>query len=348
MFRRLSFLFLPLSALWLATACTSSADEPQAGSNEMVFTTEGLSRTSVTGNSNLYNYPFAVYGDMIHAVRQPDSKLILTHNNTEVRYDAQSGVWTYDETQFWFPGFQYSFVAIHPANPLHLSNSQYQNNQLKFTYTQPDNFRKAQDILFATHRRTYTSGKTDPVGFTFSHLLSCMNIQVLFNTPIYGVDSLKVKRITLKNISKKGTWAVTPAPLIGSYMTSDYDFESGSYSGWKILDNADLELDFTDNPARGVTIPNDNKHYQLFSNADALLLLPNPEPGTELIFEYTIFENYGTTSRDVTHSVIIPSAWQAGNNYQLSLDVINHTVNIKCTVEKWHDFPAFEIDVPRK
>ncbi len=350
-FRRLIYLIIAPVALWMLTACQSDVDEPEVGENAMIFTPEIASRAALISQNNLTGSPFAVFGDMLPISDTDNSHLVKIHNATEVRYDGSQ--WTYDETSFWIPGYQHSFIALYPANAPGYSDMTYADSQVKFTYSYPlDDYRRASDLLIASHRRNYYEGATtSPVTFRFGHILSNYNIRVSYVDPSITADKMVVTGVTFKDIPTKATFAVTPAPLAGgSSMTSDYVYDSSTMDAWTVDARGDLEIKFTGDDVREIS--KDGEKYPLFTDSDALMLLPNkasdqktPVP-TQMILYYTTFETPEGQPR--TAEITIPDGWSSGRNYTLSLTINKGAVKFSIEVTDWQPGSSTSTTVPRK
>ncbi len=330
-------------------ACSSSQEpQEQSSSSAMKFSVELGSRAVITSNDNITAYPFAVYGDMIsNDGTTSESSPITIHDATKVSYNSQTKQWGYDKTQYWFPGFQYSFVAVqpHPDNAKWLSSFLYSKDRLKFTYTQPSDYKSAPDLLISAHRRDYAGGDADPVRFRFDHILTNVNVLVAYKGFSSGPSSITINELTFNNIPVKSTYSIMPAPLTGdSKMTSDWVNGEGSVDGWTVDRWGSTNIKFRSDAPRIVQANKDA--LQLFSNSDVLLLLPNPyDPDfpSELELNYTT--NTGQTE---TVSAIIPRGWSPGSNLTLSMEINNGLVQFSVSVEPWKDGSSTNPTVPRK
>ncbi len=325
-----------------AALCVSCESEPaKAGSEAMRFAVSDVTRASLTDGSNITKAPFAVFGDMqLHG----SSLLTVIHNGTVVRYDGRE--WTYSDTQYWFPQHEHSFVAIQPADSRWASDFEYLNNNLNFTYTQPSDYKLASDLLIAVHRRDYEEGATDHVGFNFAHILTNINVLLTYKGDnIVAPKNLRINGLTFKNIPVESTYSITPAPLTeGSKMTSDWVNDEGSLKGWTVNKRGNLQIEFSDEDPKIVEI-NSGK-LRLFSDSDALLLLPNPidhDATSELEIKYT-----KSTGEEETVSAVIPTGWNPGSTINLSLDIVNGMVQFSVSVEPWKKGSENNSTVPRK
>ncbi len=337
--------FLPLLLLGMLSACDSQDPQEQTGSSAMKFNVALNTRAEVMTSGHITAYPFAVFSDMISIDRTPESQYISIHDATVVRWNTSDRKWSYDNLQYWFPGFQYSFVALYPAGLSYLSDIQYSNNQLKFTYNQPADYHDASDLLISTHRRDYPGGDATPVNFGFSHILTNMNVEVTYNGSSSGPSSITIDELTFRNIPTKSTYAIKPAPLTAnSTMTSDWVNDDNSQKGWTLNERGSLNITFPEDAPRIVEA---NKgSFKLFSGNDALFLLPNildPENQPELVMIYTT-----STGEKETVSAIIPTGWDPASSITLGLKLDNGLVQFSVTVNDWLPKEPVNTTVPRK
>ncbi len=327
-------------------ACDSREPKAQPGAtSSMEFNVELKSRTGVTGNDNLTAYPFAVYSDMTNLDPATESAFIPVMDATRVSYDSSSDQWGYDDTQYWFPGFQYSFVACHPADNQYVTEVEYASNKLEFTYTQPTDYKSASDLLIATHRRDYAGGTASPVSFSFSHILTNVNMLVSYKGSSSGPTSITIDDITFKNIPLEAKYSIEPAPVTGlSNMTSDWVHGEGSLQGWNITNKGNLTIKFPSDAPR--TIQANTEGSLLFSSSDALLLLPNPDdPDLQVQLELNYTTNRGEKE---TVKALVPKGWNPGASVTLALRIANGLVQFSVSIEDWKDGSTTTTTVPRK
>lgn len=332
----------------LMASCGSSEPTEPADRSAVRFDNEALSRTTLTTSDNLTDRPFAVYADMQRIDSPDDDKFVTVCDGLEVRYDASEKEWTYDDTRYWFPQFQYSFIAMHPANASGVTNPKISNNQLKFKYRQPSDYKRADDILLAVHRRNYTGGPTYPVRFRFEHLLSNIDVSVTYTDPDSEAAAIQVQDITIYDIPTQAEYAVTPAQLSpNAQMTSDYAVNPESIDGWNITNYGTVKTKFV-STNKAATIPNDNTPHSLFSAGDALLLLPNPEEETEMEISYAVVDAKGNAGPIQTETAVIPNGWLPGRRYLLSMLIVKGIVQFTVDVTEWEYTDPIETIVPRK
>ncbi len=329
----------------LIASCDSSEPVGPTSDTAMEFDVAAISRSSETTSDNITALPFVVYSDMKRLSSTSDNDFIKVHDATEVKYNAQSKKWSYDNTQYWFPDFQYSFVALHPLDATGITERAYQNNRLKLNYTQPKDYSSASDILVSAHRRNCEEGEKDAVSFNFAHILTNMQILISYKGPSSGPTSIKVDNLILKEVPVKSLYSIQPAPLTGdSKMTYDWVYSEDSQKGWTVESRGSVEISFPSAAPREIQA--NQGAFPLFTNGDALLLLPNPaDPDSEAGLEL----NY-TTNTGETESVYAPlpaKGWEPGTKITLSMVIGASAVQMSYTVEDWKEGTTTNTTVPR-
>ncbi|MDE6283636.1 MAG: fimbrillin family protein [Muribaculaceae bacterium] len=338
MYLKLRYIIILIALCGLMTSCTSDTTaEPDAGAEvEVTFVTADPSRAVALSGINTEGSTFAIYGDMKF---MNSDRPVNVFGGNAVTY--RSGKWTYEDTQYWFPQHEHSFIAMHPAGATGLSETEYSNSQLSFTYTLPDNFEDARDLLVATHRRMYSgmSSSANPVMLRFWHIMSRINFMMNCYEP---ADKISVS-IELQGVNKTGTFSIIPAPLSsGGEQTNDYIF-----SWTDLLNNGTFSIDVTDID----TNEEGEAGTSLFPDNNALFMIPQPD-NKDIIMKITC-TLYDADAEPVDQfgSEMPIAGWKAGKMYTYSLTVqpsikdiyIDH-VNVK----EWKSGSDNNIDVPRK
>ncbi|MDE6304584.1 MAG: fimbrillin family protein [Paramuribaculum sp.] len=311
---------------------------------ELLFATSGLTRASVTADINTKGSRFAVCGDMKNVVSENSgNKPTVIFYNTEVEYDGSS--WSYGDTRYWLPKYEYSFVAIYPTSVLSgaADDLQYSNSTLSSTYTIPVsdgekiNTHELVDIIAATHRRGHTDNSATPVNLKFFHIMSRIN----FLLSLTGtVDKVRVTEIELEGVNKTGTFAVTPATLTAGSRTDDYTLSWTDISG---MSNLVAEID---------TDVNNGDTQPLFPDDNAMFMIPQPE-NKEIIMKITYIYDHGEEQLQQTMVAQTPiGGWEAGKmySYSLALDIVDEEVNMSfdVNVTDWKEGASNDVSVPRK
>lgn len=337
-YTKINHIIIPLvSCLILCiTSCTSD-QEPDTMMAELKFALqEDTSRSVATNNTNFKSQAFTVFGDMTFIGDSPTSSTNLIFDGETVSYDDSKGEWTYGGVQYWFPRFEYSFIAIHPGSTSSLT---YSDATVTLTsYTLPDNYDDTTDIMAATHRRKYQeyTSSPAPVSLGFFHILSRVNFQVKNDG---AADRIKVTQIKLEGVNKTGTFTIAPAPLLpGSGQSDDY------VSSWTGISNPG-----TINANNiSVEIPEDEER-PLFPDNNALLVIPQPDNhGVIMSITYTRYDE-GNDDETLTLTAETPiGGWEYGKVYTYSFSISEITTDIYLTVnvKPWQTPTATGINVP--
>ncbi|MDE6647184.1 MAG: fimbrillin family protein [Prevotella sp.] len=327
---KLKYIFLTfLVCVLCLTSCSSDSDSqaPDAGPlAELKFDLQGISRASVTNNDNFKLQSFKVFGDM-KSSSSPGN--IVVFNGDEVKYNSSTNGWEYSNTQYWFPNYEYSFVAVHPATLL--STPQYSDSRLSFTYTLPSDNNNATDILIATHRRecgNYQQGTTEPVRFKFSHILSLINIALSLDDNLMGKDEFfQFRKLEFSGVKTKAQYDILPAPRLSNSQTDDMVVNESSQE----------EGNLTIGLETPVKVENNGTGVSFFDDDAALIMLPQTFAATsnaQLVLTYTV--NGDTTEKQVA----IPLrgiTWEPGKSYIYKFIIDKSGLKLdKCEINPWN------------
>lgn len=327
----LHIIFL-INALWLLSSCSSqdpSEDDLGKGA-EVTFSVADQSRTAMVSDLEYPGSCFAIFGDMKMIYK--DNKLkddapTTIFNNIPVTYrkEPEAG-WFYDNTQYWFPSHEHSFVAIHPYGAVAAT---YGNSTLSVTYTLPEDFSKTADILAATYRKMYNSNyipgdPVSPVPLHFFHTMS----RIKFNLKNDGAANfVRVNEMQFKGIYKTGTLTITPKSLSsGTVETGDCSLSWDGISNNGVL-SAKIDVEIAENGTK-----------QLFPDDNALLVIPQPDNhGVIVSITYTLIEK-DVEDRQMTLTAEAPiGGWEYGKEYTYSaeIDEITKEISLKVSVKAW-------------
>ena len=329
MYPRVQHIILLFAACFLMLSCGSTGEDIAEGS-EMTFVVSDVSRASVTTGMNQEGSKFAIYGDMKSSGKSPKTVF------DEVVVSYSNGKWGYDDPQYWFPNFEYSFIALHPMGVSGVSDVQYSESQLSFKYTLPGNFASTNDLMVATHRRmiepTY---ENTPIALKFSHILTRVDFVVKNDM---AADFVRVKGIKLEGINSSGSFSILPASIISGGRTDDYS------SSWTdISDKVDLNAEIL------VDIP-ENKTGSLFPDNNALFMIPQPDNKAVMMeISYELWDD-GKKFEEYTVRAQAPiGGWEQGKIYTYAITVVEISKEIYVTdvsVKDWQSQKTSEIPVP--
>lgn len=332
---KLIYIYFLFIATCLASSCSADmpGDEVVNRGAELSFEASELTRAAVTTALD----KFSVYGEM----QFKDNAPTVIFDKTEVVFDPDSEKWNYaGPTQYWFPQHLHSFVALTPVSAFEPdSGPRYSDSKLSFTYTLPDDFKAADDLMVATHRRMYKDDRPSssvlPVRFGFFHILSRIDFSVKNDK---ASEVLRVTQIKLKGINKTGTFTVTPAALpAGREQTDDYDSSWTGISDEGAL-TANILVDIRENET-GSLFPADN----------ALLMIPQPE-NKDIIMEIT-YEQWDEGEKFEEHTLAAATpigGWEGGKmyTYAISIEEMTKDIYVTVSVKDWQTPNPTGITVP--
>lgn len=312
--------FIAILATCPLASCSHDTPDNECLSTgaEMVFDVVDGSRASAISSFN----EFILYGDMKFMDHEPT----VVFDKTNVEY--KGGKWSYANAQYWFPKHEHSFIAMNPVDATGISGMGYSGSQLSFTYTIPENFESAHDLMMATHRRKMPednpSYSADPVRLKFFHILSRIDFKVKNDK---AADYVKVTQIKLIGVNKTSSFSIIPAPLSsGSGQTDDY------ISSWTGISNkgtltANIDVNITEDET-GFLFPDDN----------ALFMIPQPD-NNDVVMEIT-YEQWDDGAKFEEHTLTATApigGWESGKVYTYSLAVseTSQETYLTVSVKNW-------------
>lgn len=333
---KLKYIIILIALCGLMPSCVSDTPAEPDAVAEVTFVAADLSRAVAHSSLSTEGSSFVIYGDMKY---MNSDHLINVFDGNAVTYS--NGKWTYKNTQYWFPKHEHSFVAAYPAEAKGRSDAEYADSRLSFTYTLPEAYGEASDLMVATHRRQYqydentSSSSSLPVNLKFQHIMSRINFKVTNNK---AADIVRVTEIKLEGVNRTGSFTVIPAPLLpGSRQTDDCDF---AWSG--ISNKADISA------AIRVDIP-ENESRELFPDGNALFMVPQPDNNSVMmLITYTLIDA-GAADEQFTLSAQAPiGGWEQGKiyTYELSVSEITKEIELTVSVKPWHPEKNTGITVP--
>lgn len=194
-------IFIAVLAVAALASCskeqTVNVNKGEAISFENAFVENATRATDLT-TTNLQD--FGVYGTVAKG-----GNTALIFDNTKVYKSGNKFI--YDTPQYWIAAANYTFTAIAPYTAAKWS---YKPETTTLSF---DNEAAAaeQDVLFAYAAKTtedvLTAQNTQPVAFTFKHILSKIAFK-FENTFADGNTTLSIYNVKINNTAKNGTMAI--------------------------------------------------------------------------------------------------------------------------------------------
>ncbi len=219
-------------------------------------------------------------------------------------YDDVSGIWGYDDIEYWLPGATYYFKALYPTNAGIIDNS---TSTQSLTISNFDVTSQTDLLVAETEAIVVDASIGSPTGgsvvnLTFQHLLANVVIKALseINTPI------SVERIELRDIS----------------VGADYNGRSWNSSTPKgtygINSNMQLTKATSDTDFKDIT-------------NGGLLVIPEQINGTQKLYVKTSFKEY-----EIAFPTIY--SWNSGQRYTYTLVIKQENIEFnEPKVEIWDE-----------
>lgn len=177
---------------------------------------------------------------------------IMLLENELVKRDNLDTDWTYDNTCYWVANRIFHFFAVWPYSGENSSVTNVSSVEGAGAYGYSVTFETPeaadQDLLTAQATvKAETNDISDPVGLNFQHELTNVNLKIWSNGAPENVnDKIKVKQVTISNVTKQGTLNTTISGsswnLSSTKMsfTKEYDGDGITVSQAKIV-NGEFE-----------------------------------------------------------------------------------------------------------
>ena len=266
-----------------------------------------------------------------------DSYVMLLENELVSRTDT-STPWTYEHTRYWVSDRVYHFFAVWPYSGDNSSvtnvSSVVGNGAYSYSVTFDTPATADQELLTAKSMVRTVTGVEFPesIGFDFQHELTNVNFKIWSNKE--DNDIVKVKEVTISNITKTGTLNTTLSGSSWNYssskmsVTKQYDGDGVPISQAQIIDG---KISYTENnPA----IP----------FGEGLLLIPHKITESNPVIVTVIYALYNSDDdswEEKKLQALLPEyTWPAGQKLTYNLILSGEkTITeflINAVVEDWY------------
>ena len=237
---------MAVAAMFNLCACSIELnDDPEVNpdSEKAIVFDNSLTRALVNSADELLS--MGVFAQRNYVAGSNDYIQIL--NNEKVYRATKDEAWTYDNTRYWARNSDYHFFAVWPYSEEDNSilSKVAGDDPLGYsvTFETPEN--ADQELLTAKTSVTTKSGEKLPesVVLNFQHDLSNIHLKVWSNgAPDNVQDKIKVKQVTIRNVTKKATLNTTIDGSSWSHsstktgFTKTYDGDGITVSQAQIID----------------------------------------------------------------------------------------------------------------
>ena len=283
------------------------------------------------------------------------NSFIMLLENEHVSRTSPSADWTYKHTRYWVADRVFHFFAVWPyskdeGKPYSVAGDGAYGYSVPFVT--PD--AADQELLTAKATVKTKTGNEFPesVGLGFKHELTNVNLKIWSNGALDNVrDIIKVKSVTLSNVTKTGTLSTTAAAESGSSwslssekmsFTKQYDGDGITVSQAQIINGELVPNEVSaNNPSKDNPGVPFNKEDQ-----EGLLLIPHTIPSGGSVIVTVIYDLQRPIDQELNEweekklQVFLPEGtWPAGKKLTYNLIISGERTitefEINTVVEDW-------------
>ena len=274
-----------------------------------------------------------------------DNYIMLLENEHVSREDIASP-WTYEHTRYWIADRVYHFFAVWPysGDKSYVTNVKSVAGDGAYGYTVTFETPEAADQELLTAKETVKtkSGEAFPesVGLGFKHELTNVNLKIWSNgAPESVQDNVKVKEVTLSNVTKKGTLNATIDSSSWTYSSDKMSFTKEYENGITVSQAQIIDGKLVQNE---VSANNPSKDNPGIPFGEGLLLIPHTLTSSDPVLVTVIYElQDGDSWEEKKLQTFLPEGtWPAGKkltyNLVLSGEKTITEFQINTVVEDWY------------
>ena len=306
-------LFVALAAVGL-TACVQNEELAISKSNAITFDNVYVGNATKAAIDGSYT---SAKGNLDHfnvwaTISNTNGTANIFENEAVTKNNA--GVWSYavENTQYWIPGNNYSFVGVVDGDV------EVDANACNMPLTIATSLSNQKDVLYATQSRSYNGETVTPVHFDFEHLLAKVKFTAKNTvTTQYSELYYTVESIVITNADNEAVYSIANGTWTPS---STYTAEFGAVT--------------TSNDA-GATASNLAYGQNAESNYE-LLVLPQQNKSLNIKVNYTLHKDdwYQTYEKEMTAANLNIEKGRA-YNFVLALGNPGASIDFTAEVEDW-------------
>ena len=271
---------------------------------------------------------------------------IMILDNEHVTRTSPSEPWTYENTRYWVTDRVYHFFGVWPYSgdadsPVTNVSSVAGDGAYAYSVTFDTPQTADQELLTAKAKAKTITGRQFPesVGFNFQHELSNIHFKIWSNGAPENVnDKIRVKKVIVSNLTKKGTLNTTIS-------SSSWSHSSNKMSITKDYEEPGIEVSQAQ-IKNGQLVPNNESNPGIPFGDEGLLLIPHTITSNNPIVVKVIYDLQRPIDQDgdewetKTLQALLPEgSWPAGKkvtyNMILSGERTITEFQINTVVEDW-------------
>ena len=282
-----------------------------------------------------------------------NSYTMLLNNEHVSRTDSDDATpWTYEHTRYWVADRVFHFFAVWPYSGENSSVTNVSSVAGDGAYGYSVTFEtpEAADQELLTAKATYKTKTGQPfpeaVDFDFQHELTNVNLKIWSNgADDNKEDKIRVKSVTISNVTKKGTLNTTLSGSSWNYssdkmsVTKEYDGDGTTVSQAQIIDGKLVPNAISENN------PHNDRPGIPFENG--LLLIPHKITNNSSVIVTVIYDLQRPIDaednlwEEKTLQVMLPEGtWPAGKKLTYNLVISGERTitefQINAVVEDWN------------
>ena len=337
---------LGIGFMAVLAGCASTSEEPESPTarQAMRFGVKIDESRAIVSNATLNadGASFSVWSTFSrNDEEQSVAPLLLFDGETVTR---SGGTWSYANTQYWFPKFDYQFQAIYPAG-MEGVNTSFDTNtgnlSLKnFDTTKGTDLMAAATTVSAAETEKYENPDVTPapVNMEFKHLLSRITFSGHSDENLHGTGRKLI---------------VTEVKVGGFRTTGDVELSTnadGIQSATWTLSEPDENSVVTLTPTDGIELSYEGT--DLFTGDNAILVAPQSIPANayiEITYKYNLEAEYIHKAK-ANLRVSGLTRWEAGKSYRYPFTFNDAVFFDLPTVDPWSSSPingrpGFNVDI---
>ena len=357
--KKIFILIMAVAAMFNLCACSKELnDDPEVNpdSEKAIVFDNVQTRALVNSADELLS--MGVFAQRNYVAGSNDYIQILNNEKVYKIFSENSEpYWTYDSTRYWARDCDYHFFAVWPYSEEDNSNVSKVagDGPLGYSVTFETPQAADQELLTAkTSVTTQTVGELPgPVRLDFQHDLSNIHLKIWSNGAPESVgDKIRVKEVTLSNVTKKGTLNTT---IDGSSwkLSSDKMTFTKVYESEGEGEGEDEYKGITVSQAQiigGELVPNSDNNPGIPFGEDGLLLIPHTITNSTPVLVTVIYYLQRPTDQEddlwekkKLQALLPEGTWPAGKKLTYNLIISGERTitefQINVDVEDWNRQP---------
>ena len=280
------------------------------------------------------------------------NSFLMLLEDEDVKRETTQASWTYEHTRYWVSDRVFYFFAVWPysgeenSSVTNVKSIAPATGEGAYGYSLTFETPEAADQELLTAKTSVDTGPILPesVGFDFKHELTNLNLKIWSNGADDNVqDKIRVKEVTLSNVTKKGTLNTTVSGSSWNYSSTKTSFTKTYDEGITVSQAQIIDGKLVPNE---VTEYNPSKDNPGVPFEDGLLLIPHTITSSSPVVVTVIYDlqrpidqNENLWEQKKLQAVLPAGTWPAGKKLTYNLILSGERTitefQINTVVEDW-------------